>query len=153
MTDRQMNDELRALLQLDIDAVQAYALALRGVDVLALRDAMGEMMRDHERHVEELGRALAARGADAPHGVDLKGAVLGGMTAARALTGTEGALKALRQDEQLTTGRYARALAMSWPDPLLDLVRRNHGDERRHLSTVERWLAERPWESAGASAP
>ncbi|HVI75788.1 MAG TPA: DUF2383 domain-containing protein [Anaeromyxobacteraceae bacterium] len=152
MTEREITEELRALLQLDIDAVRAHALAVRGVDVLALRDALGEMRRDHERHAEALRPALAARGAEAPAGVDLKGAVLGGMAAVRALAGTEGALTALRSEERLTTGRYARALALAWPEPLLDPVRRFHADEQRHLSTIERWLTERPWEGPGTSA-
>ena len=152
MTDREITEQLRSLLQLDLDAVGAYELATGGVGVLALRDALGEMRRDHERHVEALGRALASRGADAPAGLDLKGVVLGGVAAVRALAGTEGALAALRQEEQLTTGRYAAALARPWPEPLLDLVRRFHADEQRHLATVERWLVERPWETAGDEA-
>lgn len=152
MTEQRMNEVLQDLLQLDLDAVQAYALARRGVNVRALHDALDEMKRDHDRHVEQLGRVLTARGAAVPHGVDLKGALLGGMAALRALAGAEGALKALRQGEQLTLGRYAKALTMNWPDSLLDLVRRFHGDEHRHLATIERWLAERPWEGTGASA-
>jgi Domain of unknown function (DUF2383) len=152
MTEREITEQLRALVQLDLDAVRTYELAARGVGVLALRDALGEMRRDHERHVDALGRALAGRGADVPAGLDLKGAVLGGMTAVRALAGTEGALAALRLGEQLTTGRYAQALARPWPEPLLALVRHFHEDEHRHLLTIDRWLADRAWEGRGTGA-
>jgi demethoxyubiquinone hydroxylase (CLK1/Coq7/Cat5 family) len=150
MTDGKIEEELRALVQLDLDAIAAYGLAMQGVDVLALRSALGEMRLDHLRHVDALATALEARGTTPPAGPDAKGALLGGMTALRSLAGTEGALAALRDDERTTTGRYARALTLPWPEDLLVLVRRFHADEQRHLETLERWLDDRPWESAGA---
>jgi len=148
MSEEQIRGELRALVQLDVDAVHAYGQVIAAAGVLALRDALGELRRDHQRHVEVITEALAGLGDErAPPEPDLRGRLLGGMTAMRALAGMEAALHALRDDEQVATVAYARALAKPLPEPYLELVRRGHADEHRHLETVERWIAARAWES------
>jgi hypothetical protein len=46
---------LNDLLQLDHDAVSAYGVALRELDSPDLRTQLDAHLRDHERHIEELG--------------------------------------------------------------------------------------------------
>jgi hypothetical protein len=152
MTDAEIAAELTALVHLDVDAVLAYDRAIAALGQGQVSRTLASFRLDHQRHVLELSGALLSRGVAPPQAQpDLKGSILGGVTAVRARLGVEQALHAMRTNEQLTTSSYARALAKPLPDPVLELVRRGDADERRHLAWIERALDERPWEAEEAA--
>jgi hypothetical protein len=154
MTDREIAAELSALVQLDVDAVLAYDRAIAALGAGALSRTLASFRLDHQRHVLELSGALLSMGVAPPQAQpDLKGSILGGVTAVRARLGTEQALEAMRTNEQLTTSSYARALAKPFPEQVLQIVRRGDADERRHLTWIERSLDERLWEADAAAEP
>lgn len=141
--DRKVLALLASLAQLDVDAVKAYERALRNVDEPDVHRRLAVFRDDHERHVQELGDAIRSLGGSPPEPKpDLKGLLLGGLTALRSATGTGGALSAMRGNEQLTNRRYDAALRTEGlSDEFRDLIRRNWEDEKRHLRYIEQTLA------------
>jgi hypothetical protein len=152
MTNQEIAAELGALVQLDVDAVLAYDRAIAAIGDGAVARELAGFKLDHQRHVLELSRALLDMGVQPPQASpDLKGSILGGVTALRSRLGTEQALHAMRTNEQLTTSSYARALAKPFPDEVLEVVRRGDADERRHLAWIERAIDTRVWEAEEAA--
>jgi hypothetical protein len=130
---------LNELRQLDYDAVQAYEQAIQRAeqDVEVLMDLMTFKL-DHERHIVELDVVVAALGgAPAELHRDLKGVLLEGMTKLRAVTGTVGALKAMRTIEKLTHPRYDRAMELPAPRDVLLVISKGLDDERRHHAVID----------------
>lgn len=154
MTLQEIGDELSRLVRLDVDAVLAYDRAISGLGPGPIATELSLMKLDHQRHVLELSQAMLGLGLHPPEAQpDVKGSLLGGMTALRARFGPEQALQAMRTNEQLTNGTYAKALAKPFPDEVLEIVRRGAADEARHLSWIERALDGRIWEQQGARSP
>jgi demethoxyubiquinone hydroxylase (CLK1/Coq7/Cat5 family) len=83
----------------------------------------------------------------------LKGYLIEGFTALRSMTGTEGALKAMRTNEKITNKNYDKALSQDLPADVAAIVRRNRDDERRHLEYIETALSNRVWETAAHPSP
>ena len=69
-------------------------------------------------------------------GRDLKGVLIEGLTALRSVTGTLGALKAMRTNETVTNRAYEKALEQTLPLVVREVVRQNLQDERRHLAGI-----------------
>ena len=82
---------------------------------------------------------------------DFKGFLIEGFTAARSVTGTPGALKAMRGNEHLTNRSYKNALSWDLPQDVRTIIEANYEDERRHLSYIDDAIMKRVWES-GAEA-
>jgi hypothetical protein len=152
MTPQEIAEALSALVQLDVDAVVAHDRGIAAVGDGPIATRLAHFKLDHQRHVVELSRALLDLSVRPPHAQpDMKGTLLGGVTALRARLGVEQALLAMRTNERMTAGTYARALAKPLPGPLLELVRRADADEQRHLAWIERAIDGRSWEEqAGA---
>lgn len=150
MTDQEIAETLERLVHLDLDAVLAYDRALGAIGHGPIAAQLSEFRLDHQRHVLEFSRLLLAMHRTPPEArPDVMGTILGGVTAVRARLGTGQALQAMRDNEQLTTSTYARALAKPLPPDALELVRRGADDEQRHLAWIERALDERVWEREG----
>jgi hypothetical protein len=150
MTSQEIVQETSHLVQLDVDAIVAYDRAIAAIGAGGVADQLATFKLDHQRHVVELSEAMLSVGLRPPEAQpDLKGTLLGSLTALRSRFGTEQALQAMRTNEQVTTSSYARALAKPFPEPLLDVVRRGAQDEQRHLAWIEHALDTRAWEQAG----
>lgn len=148
--DDEINDTLKRLFQLDVDAVHAYATAIAQIDDERIKGTLTEFRGDHQRHVADLRAMLERRGAEAPAETpDLKGFLINAMTALRSAKGTEGALKAMHANEELTNKKYEAATVMALPDDVMRLIWRHKDDEERHLLYVTKALDERAWEKAG----
>jgi hypothetical protein len=153
MTDREISDALTELVQLDTDAVLAYDRAIEAIGDGWIATELARFKLDHQRHILELSKALLDRNVRPPEAKpDLKGTILGSVTGLRARLGTEQALRAMRPNEELTTSTYARMLAKPFPDDILEIVRRNYGDEQRHLAWIEKAIDGRQWEQEQAGA-
>lgn len=154
MKQQEIIEELGKLYQLDVDAVAAYDAAISAVGPGAISTELSLFKLEHQRHVLELAQLFLAMGNTPPEvKPDVKGGVIGAITALRARLGPEQALAAMRGNEQLTNTVYAKALAKPFPPQVLEVVRRGHGDEQRHLAWIERAIDSRLWESAGAASP
>jgi rubrerythrin len=146
--------KLISLIHLDIDAVHAYTRALVHVGSPTVRRHLEEFRGDHERHVAELSHTVRDLGGDPPpERPDVKGVVLEVLTAMRSITGTEGALKAMKANERLTKATYEAALQLELPEDVAELVRKNFEDEKRHLEWVEGAIERQVWQGEEAAQP
>ena len=134
---------LNDLLQLEHDALPAYALAIAGLRDAGLREALEAFRQDHLRHVGELTGLVRGRGGlplALPH---LPTGLLKLAVQASGLPGGDrGVLLAFRANEWQSREKYARAAAVGGgrdDDPeVADVLRRAVEDEARHYSwTVE----------------
>jgi hypothetical protein len=137
---------LNDLLQLDYDAVSAYRLAIRELDSPSLTTQLEAHLRDHERHIEELGahiEQLDGVKMPVPH---LTGAFKLAVQAAAAPGGDRAVLLAFKANEMQARDKYARAAGMNLPADITGTVSRAAADERRHYD----WAVE-SLEALGAS--
>jgi uncharacterized protein (TIGR02284 family) len=131
---------LEALAHVDIDAWHAYGQAMEKIeDALEIRRKLEEFRDDHRRHVTDLSGKIVDLGGNPPEfSKDFKGYLIEGFTALRSISGTQGALAAMRSNEQLTNRKYAKALEeKGLPSDIRDLLERDYADEQRHLHYVE----------------
>ncbi|NUO48540.1 MAG: ferritin-like domain-containing protein [Polyangiaceae bacterium] len=134
---------LNALIQLDYDAVQAYDRAIAKIESEMIKRDMESFRRDHERHIIDLSECVRELGGVPEElGRDFKGVLLEGLTALRSVTGTAGALKAMKTNEEITNRVYDDALGTTLPANIRRVIERNRDDERRHLAYIQRALAE-----------
>ncbi len=138
------NHELAKLLinlaQLDIDAVHAYEQAISNIDDATIATSLKTFQEDHKRHITSLSVEIKRLGETPPEDKDIKGFLISGFTAVRSLTGTEGALKAMKTNEELTTKTYHNALEEGLPSSIRELIERNYSDEQRHLAYIKKTL-------------
>lgn len=147
MTIIDMAEALCALAQSDIDAVRSYEQAIEAVGRGGIRESLTRFRDDHKRHIEHLSAVIRALDAEPPaYSPDFKGFLIAGFTDIRSLLGTEGALKAMRTNEQLTNRRYAEVFQMNLTPNIRELVGHNYHDEQVHLKYIEETLASRAWE-------
>jgi uncharacterized protein (TIGR02284 family) len=129
---------LNDLIQLDFDAVQAYKQAIAKIDDVVARADLESFQEDHEDHIRQLSQTVRMMGGEPEKaGRDLKGLLLEGLTALRSVTGTLGALRAMRTNEKITNRSYERALQEKLPSAPREVVLKNREDERRHLASIE----------------
>lgn len=149
MEKMEIASELRALCKLDIDAYFAYQEALRHIEEKDIKANVERFRGDHERHIKEVSEEIRTLGEKPPEfSRDLKGYVLGVFTKVRSLTGTEGALKALKSGEETTNRKYETAVKMDFPTNVKNLIERNFQDAQKHLSWIENAINTKAWKKA-----
>ena len=147
MTEKEVVKRLRSLLQLDVDASHAYQQAIDKIDKPSVREQLILFREDHERHIREIAAKLEEMGEKPPKATpDVKGVLIEGFTALRSMTGTHGALKAMKTNEELTNRKYSEALKLDASLEIHSLLEKNYQDEVRHLAFVEECLKNRVWE-------
>ena len=139
--------KLRALAQLDVDAIAAYNAAIARVAEPLVREKLEEFRGDHARHVQALN-ALIQRHGGTPvsQRADLKGAAMKGVTALSSLMGTEAVLLAMLANEEVTNRAYELVLQFEWSDEARLLIRRHRADEERHITWIRDAVRHRPWQ-------
>jgi uncharacterized protein (TIGR02284 family) len=137
------------LVQLDIDAVEAYTQAIEKIDPEPIRNSLIKFRSDHQQHITNLSAKIKELGDNPPQNADLKGLLLEGVTKLRSITGTEGALSAMRMNEKITNKTYAEALEQDWPADIMALIQNNANDEQGHLSYIEQALETKAWDASG----
>ena len=147
LTTQKIIEELNELIRFDFDAVGAYGSAIDDIQEIAVRDPLIQFRGDHERHILELSGIVARLGGTPVDAAGFKGMVRKTMTKVAALGGTELTLKAMRSNEEVLNKTYAHHLSLDFPDDIKEIIRRNYGDEQRHLAWVERALISRLWET------
>lgn len=149
MDNKEIVKELKSLCQLDIDAFYAYNETMHHFNIVDMKSHIENFKEDHERHIKDLSDAIRSLDEQPPEfSRDFKGYLLGAFTKVRSLTGTEGALKALRSGEESTNKRYGKAVNMDFPAGIKALVEKNYRDAQSHLAYIEKALNERVWKKA-----
>jgi uncharacterized protein (TIGR02284 family) len=146
-------EELNELIRYDHDAVGAYNSAINDIKEIPVRDPLIQFRGDHERHIVDLSAIVRQLGGDPVEAPGLKGVIRKTMTKAAGLGGTELTLKAMRSNEEVLNKTYAHHLTLDFPDDIKAVIRRNYGDEQRHLAWVEQALQNRIWESGVGAVP
>jgi rubrerythrin len=130
--------KLESLAQLDIDAFHAYGQAIEKITYQSIRENFTKFQQDHLRHVEEISALIREMGQVPPEfSRDFKGFLLEGFTSLRSLSGTQGALAAMRTNEKITNSRYQDATGLDLPPEVHTLLEKNYSDEQRHLAYIE----------------
>ncbi|MFN3712035.1 MAG: DUF2383 domain-containing protein [Alcanivoracaceae bacterium] len=128
--------DLSDLIKLDYDAIAAYKSAIERLDSEAHKKKLTEFLRDHERHVKELGQAVRNQGGTPPtEGGPMKILTKGKVVIA-ALLGDEAILKAMRANEEVTNTKYEEAVGTGYGEPIEALLRQGLADERRHKDWI-----------------
>lgn len=137
-----MAEDLGDILKLDVDAVQAYNEAIEKIENQSVRAQLSTYRDDHQRHVTDLTQAIRTLGKEPPSATqDIKGKLIEGMTSLRSSLGDDQALKAMRQNEQITNNTYEDAASKSWTADVAPIIERGLADERRHLAWIEQQLS------------
>src|SRR5690625_4396391 len=114
MNTQEIIERLNSLIQLDVDAVGAYDQAIERIDTPSIQSDIMRFRDDHKRHITDLSTLVERLGGKPVEASpDFKGFLIEGFTALRSITGTEGALKAMKGNEELTNKRYEDALHLA----------------------------------------
>jgi rubrerythrin len=138
-TDAKIVALLNDLLQLDHDALEAYTLAIKGVDDPLHRETLEYFRGDHERHIEELTPLIESRGGKAiqlPHLPTGKFKLA--VQAAGNIGGEREVLMAFKANERQVRDKYLRLSAEELPRDVAEVVSRNAADEVKHYA----WASE-----------
>lgn len=133
-------DALRALCELDFDAILAYEAAIERLDNPEFKIKLREFCEDHRRHTREINELLTKHAHEAVEGADSTKSLLAkGKVVLADMVGDNAILKAMKTNEDDTNTAYERLVnhANKWLDAELIL---NNGlaDERRHREWIER---------------
>lgn len=133
---------LNDLIELDLDAVEAYRIAIDKLESVADKAQLGLFMNDHQRHVRELQQLVIAMGANPASSADAKAVLTKGKVALGSLFGDRAILMAMKTNEDDTNTAYERASARDdLPIHIRQVIVRNLGDEHRHRIYIENRLA------------
>lgn len=149
MTESEIVQELSRLVCLEVDAIHAYDAAIPGVGGPGTQVGRELVLHEveHQRHALDLYEALLALGRTPPDvEPDVKGVVIGALTAPRRRLTPEEILEAMRGNEKLTNAVYAKALARPLPPEVRVVVASAAAEEHHHLEWIERAIARRLWE-------
>jgi rubrerythrin len=137
-TQTHFSDALKALVELDYDAIEAYEAAINRLENQEYIEKMQSFMEDHRRHVEELQILLESHNETCPTGPSLgKQWITKGKVVFADLMGDTTILKAMASNEEDTNDAYERMTKRQdqWSDAR-ELLERGLEDERRH----KQWL-------------
>ena len=144
LTETRLIGNLNDLLQLDLDAVSAYALAIRELDSATRKAVLRRYQSDHKRHVAALKRLIRAHGG-APLAVSHlpTGPFKLGMQALAAAGDDRAVLLAFKTNERQVRDKYRRAASKrGLPADVARVLKRGARDEERHYRWVEKSLRE-----------
>ena len=138
MLTTQLND----LLQLDVDAVQAYALAIRQLESKVRKQTVRRYQADHRRHIAELKRLIRAHGGSP---VAVSHIPTGPFKLAMQGIGSFGedkvVLLAFKTNERQGRDKYRRAATKAGlPKDVGRVLKRGAADEARHYRWAEKEL-------------
>jgi uncharacterized protein (TIGR02284 family) len=141
MVRAQMIERLNGLIQLDVDAAEAYGQAIKHVKYDDIHKKFVEFQGDHANHVRNLTEMVQQLGGQPVKATpDFKGYLIEGFTALRSITGTKGALEAMKSNEILTNRRYEEVAALDLPPEVMKLVKSHLTHEQLHLQYIEEIL-------------
>lgn len=133
--------ELNDLLALDLDAVQAYSLAIGAISTAEYRETLAQFRGDHQRHVEQLTQLIQNHGG-VP--VQLPHVPTGAFKLAVQALGTLGddraVLMTFKANEAQVRDKYRRHAARPHTEAVGVILSAAAADEERHYAWVEQSL-------------
>jgi uncharacterized protein (TIGR02284 family) len=139
-SEEQIVKNLRSLIALDFDAIEAYQAAIARLQSALDRDQLRSFLADHRRHVFELSPLVAELHGQPVTEADFRRLLTKGRVVLGGVIGDRGVLEAMMSNEEGTTRSYQKAsLEPGMPPRVRAVIERNLSDERRHLA----WIQER----------
>lgn len=133
-----MIERLNDLIQLDVDAVEAYDKVINHLEYDDIRRRFIDFQDDHRNHVKDLTAAVQQLdGKPVKPSPDLKGYLLEVFTLLMSVSGSIGAMEAMKANEVLTNKKYSQVAALEWPEEIRKLILSNYSQEQRHLNYIE----------------
>jgi len=137
-TQRELSTLLNALIELDLDAIEAYRVAVERLSDANDKAQLASFMADHERHVRELRPFVEQMGVKPADSPDIKSVLTRGKVQIGSLFGDRAILRAMKTNEDDTNRAYERATArQDLPAVMREVLQRNLSDERRHGEYIE----------------
>ena len=128
----------KELCELDYDAVEAYNKAIEKIENTDYKAKLTEFKHDHQRHIQEITKALIQQGEEAPKGPSAKQWLTKGKVVLADLIGDKTILAAMLTNEMDTNTAYER---MTKRDDLwagaAAIVQAGFADEKRHKAWIE----------------
>ena len=142
MERKEVIELLNDLIQLDVDAVEAYGQVIRHLEYDDIAKRLIDFQDDHKKHIMTLS-AMVQRldGKPVKASPDFKGYLMEGFTAIMSISGSIGAIEAMKANEVLTNRKYRQAAACDLPEEVMELVKSNLSQEQWHLRYVEEVLS------------
>jgi uncharacterized protein (TIGR02284 family) len=132
---------LRSLIALDFDAIEAYQAAIDRLHSALDQDQLRSFLADHRRHVFELSPLVAELHGQAVTEADFRRVITKGKVVLGGVIGDRGVLEAMMSNEQETTKAYRKgAVEPGMPPRVRAVLERNLSDERRHLAWIQQRL-------------
>ncbi|OJW50241.1 MAG: hypothetical protein BGO67_02630 [Alphaproteobacteria bacterium 41-28] len=136
--------ELKDLVTLDYDAVEAYEAAINRLENEEYKKVLEEFKKDHERHIQEVSDFLIDINKSPPSGPSIQSILTQGKVVLGNLLGDKTILRAMKSNEIDTKSAYEKINTYKKiPDELKDILERGLKDEKRHLAWVEKKLEEK----------
>ncbi|QXT40621.1 ferritin-like domain-containing protein [Gymnodinialimonas ceratoperidinii] len=137
-TESTVADLVKNLLTLEYDAIAAYDSTIERLDNSEYRQQIENFRRDHESHIQELGRIADSLGIEKPVEGDMKQWLTTGKVALADLAGDDAILKAMKTNEDDTVAAYQQTLENDVTDAeLRPVAEKGLADERRHRAWME----------------
>jgi len=134
----ELSDLLRSLIELEDDAVDAYAVVVGKIGSLERHATLEGFRSDHLRHVEGLCRELRESGHEPSEGSESRSVLTQGKVVLGTITGDKALLRAMRSNERDINRAHERALERrDLSAALARLLGEHLAEERRHLSWIE----------------
>ncbi|MBD3317283.1 MAG: PA2169 family four-helix-bundle protein [Chitinivibrionales bacterium] len=141
MNTKEVADKLNSLIQLDIDAVNAYDQAIARIKEPDIRGQLENYRDDHKAHIASLTEIIEDLGEQPiKPSKDFKGFLIQGFTMIRSMVGTESALQAMESNEKVTNKKYAEAMDWDLSNEIHEVITMNYQDEKEHLAYIQRQL-------------
>jgi bacterioferritin (cytochrome b1) len=141
-TQDRLVDVLDSLMKLDLDAMEAYDLAIGNAERPDIRERLEQFKEDHVRHADDLAQLVAKLGGEPNKGPAEKQLLPEDPFVSASVTGDHSLLERLLSREKDTNAAYERSLEAAQGDQAAkDLLTRNLEDERRHRAWIEETLA------------
>jgi uncharacterized protein (TIGR02284 family) len=138
----QYTHDLNKLIELDLDAIEAYEAAIARLADPADRAQLQQFEEDHRRHVADLTALVQEAGGNPATSPDFKRVLTKGKVVVMGIAGDTGVLDAMKSNEETTTRAYDRARqSVDLPLQARAVIERNFSDEQRHLAWIERRAA------------
>lgn len=150
MQDTQLIEHLNRLIELDLDAIEAYEAAIARLSDPSDKAQLERFLEDHRRHTVELGSVVQELGGTAVTRPDFKRVLAKGKVVLGGLVGDRAVLTAMKSNEDTTTKTYEKATREAGvPIRVRTILERNLADEQRHLGWIEQRLAQSVGERMG----
>jgi rubrerythrin len=138
-TQHHFADALKALIELDYDAVEAYEAAIKRIENTEYKQKLDGFREDHLRHIRDISKLLEQQNESAPTGPDhTKQYLAKGKVIMAGLIGDKTILSALSSNETDTNTAYDKMLERTdlW-EGAKEIIKKGAEDEHRHKAWLE----------------